>query len=206
MYKLDTNAARAAESGGGRISECGAYKGKFIRAQAIEATTGTKGIDIDFISDAKQRARFTIYTERADGTRIFGFNQLMSIMTCMSLRELSDPKMITARIYDFDAGREVDQDVMQFSELLNKPIGMLFEMEEYKLDKWKPVMAGAFQADTELMASEILDRKTAPEALAKRIHALRDRPMKTQGSTALRPAPEPSRSGGIVGMDDDIPW
>jgi hypothetical protein len=48
MYALDTEAAKAADSTGSRISERGKYKGQFTRAQHIVADSGTKGIDFDF--------------------------------------------------------------------------------------------------------------------------------------------------------------
>src|SRR5690606_29570907 len=151
------DAAKAADSTGSRINERGKYKGQFTRAQHIVADSGTKGIDFDFTADNGQKARFSIYTVKSDGTKIYGLKQLMAIMTVLKLRNLADPVNTAARIYDYDQGKEVDAVVPQFAELLNKPIGLLLTMEEYKPGKWRPNLAGIFQADTELVASEILD-------------------------------------------------
>ncbi|GAA4321976.1 hypothetical protein GCM10023144_01590 [Pigmentiphaga soli] len=204
MYKLDTEAARGAESTGGRIAEKGKYKGKFTRAQHIVAESGTQGIEFDFVATSGQRARFSIYTLKADGKQIYGYKQLMAIMTCLSLRELADPKTVPAKVYDYDAGKEVDTHVPQFPELLGKPIGLLFSMEEYKPGKWRPNMAGAFNADTELVASEILERRGTPAKLAQMVLALRDRPY-TGGESAPARAASSGQSG-FADVDDDIPF
>ena len=191
MYTLDPEAARGAEPTGGRITEKGKYVGKFLRAQHIVADSGTKGIDFDFQTDDGRRARFSIYTEKGDGTRIYGFKQLMAIMTCLSLRQLADPKPIPAKVFDFDLNKEVERVVPQFPELLGKPIGLLLTMEEYNPGKWRPNLYAPFQAETELVASEILDRKTVPTKLPSMVQALRDKPMRADvPQTAEAPQPD----------------
>ena len=203
MYALNTEAAKAADSTGNRITERGKYIGKFTRAQHIESDKGTKGIDFDFEADNGQKARFSIYTMKADGTHLYGYKLLMAIMTVLKLRSLAEPQLRVAKVYDFDAGREVEKNVPQFIELLDKPIGLLLVMEEYKEGKWRPTPVGVFQADTELVASEILDRKTQPTALPKMIERLRDRPMQNRSSYAASHADAPSSLSEIA---DDIPF
>lgn len=202
MYALNTEAAKAADSTGNRIVERGKYVGRFTRAQHVVSQQGTKGIDFDFEANNGQKARFSLYTVKADGSQIFGFKQLMAIMTVLKLRNLSEPQDKIATVYDFDAGKEVQRSVPQFAELLDKPIGLLFTMEEYKPEKWRPNLAGIFDAETELVASEILERKTQPLTLPKMIERLRDKPLKeTSGA--------PATSGGVPAaseFDDDIPW
>jgi len=205
MYKLDTNAAKQADSTGSRISETGKYKGHFTRAQHVVAEkTGTKGIDFDFVADNGQKARFSIYTIKSDGKLIYGYKQLMAIMTVLQIRELADPVDKQARVYDYDQNKEVDVTVPQFVELLNKPIGLLLSMEEYKTDKWRPNLSGMFQADTELVASELLERKTQPQQLAKMVAALRDKPFKGKPADHDSATHEPV--GSVADMDDDIPF
>lgn len=203
MYALDPVAAKAAESTGSRIAEKGKYKGKFTRAQHIVSEKGTFGIDFDFVADGGQKARFAIYTQREDGTQVYGFKQLSALMACLSLRTLADPKDTPAKVYDFDQQRELDTVVPQFTELLGKPVGLLFTMEEYRPGKWRPNLAGTFQASTELVASEILDRKTQPMQLAKMVQALRDKPLRSGGSIE-----EGNRAAAAAGAaaDDDIPF
>jgi hypothetical protein len=205
MYALDPTAAKAAESTGNRITEKGKYKGKFTRAQHIVSDKGTYGIDFDFVSDAGQKARFAIYTQRGDGTQVYGFKQLSAIMACLSLRQLADPRETPAKIYDFDLQKEIEAVVPQFTELLGKPIGLLFSMEEYKADKWRPNLAGAFQATTELVASEILERKTSPQQLPRMVQTLRDKPLRADTGRSIDAG---NRAVAEAGADDlgDIPF
>lgn len=207
MYALDPNAAKQAENTSSRIAELGKYKGQFTRAQHIVSkNTGTLGIDFDFVSDTNQRARFSIYTQKSDGTTIYGFKQLMAIMTCLGLRNLAEPKFAKAKIYDFDLKREVETEVEQFPELLGKPIGLLFTMEEYDAGKWRPNLAGVFRAADELVASEILDRKTQPQQLAKMVLALKNKPYR--GGTAGSSIDDGNRAMAEAGasQDPDIPF
>lgn len=203
MYALNADAAKAADSTGNRISEKGKYVGRFTRAQDIVSKSGTRGIDFDFEAGNGQKARFSIYTVKSDGSQTFGYKQLMAIMTVLKLRNIGSPTEVQARVYDFDAGQEVDKVVPQFAELLDKPIGLLFSMEEYKADKWRPNLQGVFQADTELVASEILDRKTQPLTLPKMVERLRDKPL-TQQAANYGNYEQPSDPG----FDDpsDIPF
>jgi hypothetical protein len=62
-----------------------------------------------------------------------------------------------------------------------------------------PVMF--FQADTELSASEVLDRESVPKKVADRASKLRHRP--------ARSAPAPSaaqKTKGSAMVDDDVPF
>jgi hypothetical protein len=203
MYQLNPEAAKAADSVGGRIAEKGKYIGTFTRAQHVVSEKGTRGVDFDFVSNSGQKARFSIYTLKADDTQIFGFKQLMAIMTVLGLRSLADPVSMKAKVYDFDAGQEVERIVPQFQELLGKPVGLLFIMEEYNPGKWRPYPAGIFQAATDLTASEILDRKTQPITLPKMVERLSDRPLRATTHTAPSAAPA---TATLADMDDDIPF
>lgn len=206
MYKLDTNAAKAADSTGSRITETGKYKGHFTRAEHIEArNTKTKGIDFDFVSDGGQKARFAIYTVKADGTTIYGYKQLMAMLTVLSLRSIANPVDTVSRVYDFDAREEVNKSSPQFVELLNKPIGLLLAMEEYEPGKLRPTLSGVFQADTELVASEILERKSQPQTLAKMVALLRDKPLRGSAPAGHTQAADPS-TGGLADLESDIPF
>lgn len=202
MYALNTEAAKAADFTGNRIVERGKYIGRFTRAQHVISAQGTKGVDFDFEASNGQKARFSLYTIKADGTQIYGFKQLMAIMTVLKLRNLGEPQDKIATVYDFDAGKEVQRSVPQFAELLDQPIGLLFTMEEYKPEKWRPNLAGIFDAETELVASEILERKTQPLTLPKMIDRLRDKPFKdTSGAPAAT-----GNAQAASEFDDDIPW
>lgn len=216
MYALDTNAARSADARGSFIDETGKYVGTFTRAEEIVSRQGTKGIGFTFKANDGRTARFDIYTERSDGSVLnVGRGQVMAMMACLSLRKI-EATLAVVKKWDSEASAERDVRVPCYVDLMGKPVGVLLEVEEYaKQDgstgrRMSP--AGVFQADTELMASEILDRKTQPQQLAKLVASLRDRPLKDKPAQQ-RGAPQQrggsgSGSGGASfdDMDSDIPF
>lgn len=217
-YTLDTKEARKADSTGDQIKEIGKYIGEFTQVIGTVSKKGTKGVIFSFKSNDSGKATLPIYTVKADGDKIMGFQILMAIMTCLQLRDLKSKKGI-AKKYDYDLKQDVEFDAERYPDLEGKKIGLLLETEEYeKQDKdgnktgeigSKVVLAGVFQAATELTASEILDKKTEPKQLEKMVVRLHHRALKPQtGTNQQRPASAP-RSGGGGGfddMDDDIPF
>jgi hypothetical protein len=210
MYSLDIAAAKQADQTGKFIKETGAYKGRFTKAEALKAGTGTLGVAFTFESNDKQTANFSIYTQKADGEKLRSYQTLMAIMACMKLRNVAAPVAGTATKYDFDAKQDVQYTAPLLLDLMNKPIGVVLQSCEYEKQTdrvpngeygWKIEIQGAFEADTELTASEILSSKTKPEVLAGMIAHLADRPLKNKGSGASR-----STQGyqGGTGMPDDF--
>jgi hypothetical protein len=199
MYSLDVIEARKADSQGNQIKEIGKYVGTITQAEDITAKTGTKGIAISFTSNAGQKAKLSIYTMKADGSKIGGFSTLNAIMTCLQLRNIA-PKPGKVTSYDYDTKTDVVKDGQVFPELC-KPIGLLLETKDFaKQDGGtgtRMVVRGVFQHNTELTASEILDRKTTPEALPKMVAALRHHPLKAAKAM-------PTRQHGSAMPDDQF--
>ena len=208
MYQLDTNQARAADHRGGFITETGKYIGTFLRAEQITSQGGTKGIDFTFKAGDGRSCRFALYTDKADGSQIkIGRNFVMALLTCLKLREIT-AAATKVKKWDADANAEIEVSAPCFAALMNKPIGVLLEAEEYEkrdgaIGK-RMVLAGVFQADTELTAGEILDRKAVPAQLGKIVDTLRDRPLRV----GKRPSQSPSSPAGTSfdDMDSDIPF
>lgn len=213
MYTLNPEDARKADQRGGVINETGKYIGKFTRAEDIKASSGTKGIDFSFVSNSGQKARFALYTVKSDGARIsIGHGFVMALMTCLKVREIK-PQIMLVKKWDADANAEIDAQAPCFADLMGKPIGVLLEAEEYeKRDHTtgtRMVLAGVFQADTELTASEILDKKIQPEQLSKIVMTLRDRPLRAKKASGAPHAPTGGTGRpptGFDDMDDDIPF
>lgn len=216
MYQLDVQAARHADTAGATIKELGKYVGEFVQAKDVVTKKGGRGIEFIFKSQGGQKANLAIYTTGANGDRYQGYDALMAIMTCMQLRGIKPaPGKVTR--YDFDTKKEVVEDGTVFPDL-HKPIGVLLETEDYEKKDGslgtRMVLKNVFQPSTELTASELLDKKTQPAALAKMVEGLRHRPLK-----GARPAPAPRgdegagsppaghpASSGFDDMSDDIPW
>ncbi|MBI5270656.1 MAG: hypothetical protein HY856_13375 [Burkholderiales bacterium] len=210
-YTLDTNSARKADQRGAYINETGKYIGKLTRAEDIKTTDGAKGIDFSFVANDGRRTRFSVYTVSKQGERInSGHGFVMALMTCLGVRSM-EPQQTKVKKYDFDTKSEVDATVPCYRELMGRDIGLLLEKESFTKSNGQAgermLLAGVFQAGTELTASEILDRKTHPEQLGKLVDTLRDRVARPQGG---RPAASGSvsrqSSGGLGDMDDDIPF
>lgn len=214
MYALDTQAARHADTAGATIKELGKYVGEFIQAQDIVTKKGGRGISFTFKSTSGQRATLAIYTQSADGERYQGYDTLMAIMTCMQLRGIKPaPGKVTK--WDYEAKKEVQEDGTLFPDL-HKPIGVLLETEDYQKQDGsigtRMVLKNVFQPGTELTASEILDKKTQPVALARMVEGLRHRPLKGARPAAARddaggpPAGHPASSGFDEMDDGSIPF
>jgi hypothetical protein len=207
MYQLDPNEARKADQTGNRISEIGKYVGTFTQAEDLTASSGTKGVGFRFECNG-QTANLSLYTTKTDGTKLMGFQALMAIMTCMKLRGIA-PKAGQVKHWDNEAKMEVTRNAQVFPDLCGKPIGLLLETEDYQKQNGgtgtRMVIAGIFQAETELTASEILDKKTKPEQLAKMVLRLRHRPVREGKAPAA--VSKPAAAGtGFDDMDDDIPF
>ncbi len=202
MYDLDVNSARKADTSGASIKELGKYVGEFTQAKEITSKrTGTKGIEFAFKSTSGQKANLSIYTMSAAGEKYQGYDALMAIMTCMGLRNIKPVEGMVSR-YDYDQKEDVQEKGKMFSDL-HKPIGLLLETEDYSKKDGsvgtRMVLKNVFRASDEFTASEILDRKTAPELLPKFVAGLRHRPLKG----AARPAQHHDNAMPDVPYSDD---
>lgn len=210
MYNLDPQAARKADTTGGMITEIGKYVGTFTQAVDVTASTGTKGIALAFQSTAGQKARISLYTQKSNGEKLMGFDALSAIMTCLSLRSITPkPGVYLKWNPDTKADDKVQGEI--FPDLCGKPIGVLLETEDYPKNNGgtgtRMVLKGIFQANTELTASEILDKKTTPEQLPRMVQSLRHRPIRGTKPAATHAHSSSGPVGsGFEDMDDDIPF
>lgn len=217
MYNLDPNLAKKADVIGAYIQDSGKYVGTFVRAEKLtSAAKSTDGIGFTFKDEAGRECRFDVWTRKGDGTELSGLNQINAMMGCLQIRTMK-PAPMNVKKWDADKGMDTLQDAPCFAELMGKRIGLLLRMEEYEKMKnnaktgetgWRVGLFAVFQADTELMASEIMSRKTKPEALEKVVGMLADKPLK---KSAARPSGS-SNTGEMppsslpYGEDDDIPF
>lgn len=207
MYQLDTEAAKQADNRSSRIDETGAYAGVIVRAVEIPANEkGTKGLYFDFKADDGREAWLPLYTHNGKGETLPAFKTVNAIMTCAKVRTLT-PTKATIRAWDNDARTEVDKVVNVFNEIGGKRIGVFLEMETSTYQgktKTRPVLAGAFEADTKFTAKEILEKATKAETYDKWVKSLKDRVQRDAASTANKSG---TPSGGhAIPFDDDIPF
>lgn len=158
------------------IDATGKYKGKIVRAEEVVSKNNTEGVEITFEADDGRVANYlTCWTYNDKGEPLYGLKMLNAILTCARVRGIK-PEETT--IKDGDSARKA----IVFPALANKPVGLLLQREGYIKNNgdtgFKFNIYAPFHAQTELTAAEILDGKTAPEALPKILAGLADKPMK----------------------------
>lgn len=210
MYTLNIESAKKADVIGAYISDSGKYSGAFVRAEKlVSAAKGTDGIGFTFRDESGRECRFDVWTQKQTGEALSGLNQINAMMACLQQRTLTESQQTVKK---WDNGAEVTMPAPCFAELMSKKIGLLLRSEEYEKMKdghktgttgWRMGLFAVFQADTELMASEVLTRKTKPEQLAKVIEQLADKPLKKSSGGSQRQSSAPPDS---IPFDDDIPF
>lgn len=201
-YNLD---ATKAKEGSGRVSnritETGSYIGVITVAKDVTAKSGAKGIELTFKSNEGLEAKYlTLWTQNKDGKAIFGESQLHALMTCLKIKTIAAVERVITE-FDLEQKKEVQHAAMVYPELMNKPVGLVLQLEEYNGQNGiseKMVYFTAFEASTKKLATEILDQKPA-EALDKILKSIKDKRLKRSASTT-----EPASAG--AGFDDDIPF
>lgn len=173
-FTYNPESAKKADEGG-LIDKTGKYVAWIIDAEYITSKQGTKGITFDVMTANKETTSFTLYYEKADGTPLFGADKINAILACLGLKGLSSQQKNLKR-YDYQQGGKIDKQCWVAPELHKQKIGLLLQRENYQKNdgSWGYAMTlyACFQADTELMAGEIVKGLTKAEALPKVLERL----------------------------------
>lgn len=206
-YNLNPEQAKQADNVGNRITETGKYIGTFTKAESIKSKSQTEGIEFAFQSVNGQSADFlTIWTYNNEGKEIFGLKQLNAIMTCLKVKTITPTDGLVEK---WEGGAKAKVPATIYPELMGKKIGVLLQREEYfKADGStgnKFNIYACFDAESEMVASEILERATVAAKLPKILATLKDRPAQVRNNAPTGAAP--SKTGGTFDeLDDDIPF
>lgn len=215
-YDLDPNKAREGSGRGSMmINESGAYVGTITVAKEAQARTGTTGIELTFeTNDGLKAPYLTLWTRNANGEPIFGEKQLHALMTCLKVESINSVERVIKQ-YDPDLRREVDEPANVYPELMNKPVGLILQREEYynRNSELKARMSffAPFEASTRKTASEILDQSDAKQ-VDKILSSLYDKPAQAQSSNQTAAERAASQEAGQAkglpadNFDDDIPF
>lgn len=218
MFNLDANAARSADNKSAFIDEAGKYVGQFVRAEYMEkAETGSTGIGFTFKTREGAEATFYLNLSYQHGTRNdSGYAMMNAIMACLSLRAVGAPQPIKFEKWNSDTRQREEVTAPGFAELLNKPIGLLLQMEIEKNSTTgaaRPIIYAPFSAESEKTASEVLDPKcTSPAKLEKMVQQLMKKPLfdRRPKSAQQSAAPGYGNDGYDYGappdFSDDIPF
>lgn len=182
-----------------RITRSGKYVGRFTRAELVVSRQKSEGVEFSFESDDGRTADYlSCWTHNVDGRELYGLKVLNAVLTCLGVREIVAKP---ATLQDRHGGT---RDARIFPQLLDRPIGLVLQREEYlKQDGsvgWKFNVVAPFEAARGLTAGEILAKADAPEQLERMIAGLRDKTL------PQRPTAGIVASGGLADLDDDIPF
>lgn len=177
-FTFDSEAAEAADSFSTRIDTTGKYTGKITLARAIVAGTGTKGVSLVIEAADGGLGDVTLYTTKADGQKLSGYNQIQSMMGLLGLKTGLRGVAGRATFYDPDTGGRTEQDATLYPDLCGKPLGFVLQKRLYTkrdgTDGWGLQLVAVFDAQTGATWSE---RKAgAPIAkIAKLLSSLKDK-------------------------------
>lgn len=207
-YKLDAGKAKEADQRGGNwIKEPGAYTGTFTRAEKIVAASGTEGVSFSFEADDGQKCDISLYTIRTDGTTTYGHKQLMALMTCLSLREISETEGKVDK-WDRDSQKNKTVEASIYPDLMNKPIGIFLESEEFQRNDGgvgiSMRVAAFFRAADQFMAGEILNKATTASSYDKVLATLKHKPLPKLAQRSAGKEPPAFESPEYT--DEDIPF
>ena len=219
QFTLDTESAKQAD-GGGRIETTGKYTGIIKSMEFVTSRKGTQGFEVSFETDSKEYTTFQIWTSKADGSALSGVKQVNALLACVGVRGLT-PTNQQLEKWDYDVGQKVKKSCVVAPEMTGKRVGLLLQRENYINNNGQPrhemKFSASFNAESELMAKEILERKTTPELLHKaldRLIASGDATRQQSGATQNNGYGQPQ--GGGYGqpqnnqapndLDDDLPF
>jgi hypothetical protein len=201
-YDLNPNGARQAGVST-RISEKGAYVGKFTRAELVTARSGSEGIEFSFETEDGLRADYlSVWTHNGDGKELSGRKLIDAIMTCMKVRSIT-PEATPVKRSD-----GTTETPMQFRALLGR-IGVFLVVEQYAKNDGsicsKMTLALPFEADTMRVAAEVLDKASAGN-FDRILASLRDRPLQAPKTPRRAAAAQHTNTGGGWDDESDIPF
>lgn len=221
VYELNRQAALESGGGSNYINKTGKYIGMITNCYYDVNQNGTESVNILFESnDGQEAPLLTIYTHNNKGEELAGYNLFNALMTCCRVKKTSWQKE-QVEVYNFTSKQREKQVKETCVELKNKPIGLLIREEEYQNQqreiKTKVSLFAPFEANTELMANEILTGMDTPLSLAKAVDWLSLNPVKKLKVTsyqqpqaknqASRQSQTPTQQPPhFDDFDDDIPF
>lgn len=210
-YTLDTKVAKSADALSASIREAGKYIGTITRAEKlVSRDKGTVGLGLSIKADNGQTADYLdIYHTKADGEPLSGLKTVNAILCCTKTSEAKEGP-ITVEKWDSAARMKVASKVTGYPALMGKRIGLLLqqvlETDQDGKDRERVQIFAAFNAETELTASEMYAKATTPERLGNMFDALMARPVRDARKKASRPAARPHEDMDDGRFPDDAPF
>jgi hypothetical protein len=207
MLTLDTQEARRSDNRSQVINTAGKYVGVITRAEKLTSTNGAQGLGISFKADSGASANYLdLYTHNADGKALPSYAIVNAILCCTKTRQAEDGTIEIDK-WDNEAKQSYKSKVPGYPALMNKRIGLLLQEElqtnnKTGADVKRVVIYGVFDAETEFTASEILDKATKPEKLARMVSYIAEHPVNDRRSNKSAPASHAASNNPE--FDDDL--
>ncbi len=204
--------ARKADRFSNFIQSAGKFVGTITRAEKLLSRNSSPGLGLSFKADDGSTAAFLdIYTHKANGDVLMGFGIVQAILGCLKLRTAKDGPVT------FETWDRKQKTADGYPDIQGKRIGLVFRKELQTdqrdgSDQERLIIVGVFQAETGLMATEILENKTKGELLQKLVDFVMANPVKDSrkkgGNGSQRQSSPPlGREEGDPGFDDSsIPF
>lgn len=200
--------ARKADIVSSVIRDTGKYVGVITRAEKLLSEHNTEGVGFSFKSDDGATANYLdVYTVKADGTKLRGFNLVQAVLACLRLRSAEDGE-ITFERWSSSERKMIPASAHGYPAMMGKRIGFILQKElqthqNTGADVEKLNIVVPFEASTGLVATEILDGKTKPEKADSIIRLLK--PVRDSRKTSGVPHGR-SVAQQVATLDDDIPF
>jgi hypothetical protein len=175
---LNAAEARHADRVNTSIKESGKYIGVITRAEKLKSKKGTEGFGLSIKTDDGSTANYLdLYTVNSKGETLPSMATVQAILCCTRTKEAKEGNIEFDK-WDNDARQTVKATSNGYPDLMGKRIGLVLQRElstnnTNGKDVDRVVIYGVFEADSELTASEILDKKTQPEKVAKMVASLK---------------------------------
>lgn len=207
---LNAADARKAENVSSVIKDSGKYVGVITRAEKLLSQNKTEGVGLSFKSDDGASANYLdVYTIKADGTKLHGYNVVQALLACLKLRSVDEGPVNFER-WDSQQRKMVPTSATGYPVMMGKRIGLVLQkvMETNNntgADAEKMAIVVPFEAATGMVASEILDGKTTAEKVDTITKIVTSKPFRDNRKGGSRPAPA-AHVGGEAAFEDDIPF
>lgn len=210
---LNANDAKKADNFASVIRESGKYVGVITRAEKLNSKRGVEGVGFSFRTDDNASANYLdVYTIKPDGEKLRGYNIVQAVLCCARVKVANDGRINFER-WDNNERRMVSTSAPGYPDLMGKRIGFVLQRElgtnqNTGEDTDRLNIMAVFEADTGLMASEILESKTKSERLDSVLKIIAANPVRDtrKAHGTVRAASQSSSASAGVDFDDDIPF
>lgn len=207
MLRANAADARQADNRSAVINETGKYIGTITRAERLLSKNKATGLGLSFKDGSGATANYLdLYTHNASGETLPSNSIVNALLVCLRTKEVPDGQIEVER-WDKEAKTTYKELVDGYPILMGKKIGLLLQKElstntNTNEDVERMVIYGLFEADTELTASEILDKAIQPTKVPKMVEYLASHPVNDRRKNKPFSKPQANYSADLP--DDDL--